>query len=305
MTFSLLSLIASGILYLAAAFLYIAAFFREKMHLEKSAYVCVRLGFAAASIYLGFEAIEHGFAFPILNFAHVLAFFAWALAFLYLIPLAKIKTQSFGLILSPALFLLSLMAAIHSSDPAYHLEVKIYFALHIIFAFFAYASLALSFTAALLYLIQHHELKRRRAGTFYHKLPNLESLDQLTYQSMIFGITLLVCAVAVGVLWSHDNYGQTWMNDPKTFLTFISIGFYGFLISLRFGSSMRKSRLALLSLFIFIFMITSFVGGRQFLKGKHSGAAFSGSELHSTAIPVQAMSLDAVVVPQAQSEGKQ
>jgi len=274
MIFSFCSLIASGFLYLVAAFLYVRAFFYEEVRWEKTAFFCVRIGFIAASIYLTFEAAEHGFAFPIINFAHVLAFFSWALAFLYLIPLSKIKTQSFGLILAPALFLLNLMAVIHSSDPAYHLEVKIYFALHIIFAFFAYASLTLSFTAALLYLIQHHELKQRRTGTFYHKLPNLESLDQLTYQAMIFGNTLLVCAVAVGMLWSLDNYGRTWMTDPKTFLTFINIALYGVLISLRIGSGMRNSRLALLSLFIFIFMITSFVGGR-YLQGNQGRNAFT------------------------------
>ncbi len=268
------SLISSGIFYLAAAFLYIVAFFRENSRFEKAAFTLIRLGFGSASVYLAAEAWTHGFSFPILNFSHVLVFFSWALAFLYLIPLARLQTQSFGLILAPALFMLNLIAVIHASDPAYHVDVKIYFVLHIIFAFFAYASFTLSFTAALLYLTQHNELKRRHAGTFYHKLPNLEALDQLTYQPIIFGIILLVCAVAVGMLWSRDTYGQVWMNDPKTFLTFIDIGLYGFLISLRTATNMRNSRIALLSLLVFVFMIGSFVGGR-YLNGKHSDRAFS------------------------------
>ncbi len=272
MSWTYLSLLSSGFFYLAAAFLYVVAFFQENPRYERWAFFLIRLGFACASIYLGVEAWEHGYTFPILNFSHVIVFFSWALAFLYLIPLVRLRSQSFGLILAPALFLLNLMAMLHARDLAYPLDVKIYFVLHIVFAFFAYASFTLSFTAALLYLIQHHELKRRHAGTFYHKLPNLETLDQLTYQPMVFGIILLICAVVVGMLWSHDTYGQIWMNDPKTYLTFMDIGLYGFLISFRFGTSMRSSRIALLSLLVFIFMIGSFVGGR-YMKGKHSGVS--------------------------------
>ncbi len=272
---AVLSLVLSSFFYFIAAALYARTFFKSSQGSEKEAFLWIRLGFVCASIYLAIEAWFHGFAFPIWNFAHVLAFFAWTIAFLYLVPLARMQTQSFGLVLSPGLFLLNLTAVLHANDPAYQVNVQIYFALHIVFAFLAYASLTISFTAALLYLIQHYVLKRRILGTFYQKLPNLEVLDQLTYQPIIFGIILLVCAVAVGMVWSHDTYGQIWTNDPKTFLTFINIGLYGFLISLRFGTTMRNSRLAMLSLLIFVFMIASFIGGR-YLKGNHSGAISSG-----------------------------
>ena len=287
MPIAILCLLISALFYFSAATLYVISFLSGNLKNEDKAFFMMRLGFVLASVYLSIEALQYGFKFPILNFSHVLAFFSWALAFLFFIPLARLKARSFGLILAPALFLLNSAAIWHAPDPAYSMNVKIYFVLHIVFAFFAYASLMLSFTAALLYLIQHHELKRRRAGTFYHHLPNLEVLDQLTYQPMIFGIVLLICAVAVGMLWSHDAYGQVWMNDPKTFLTFITIGLYGFLISLRFGTAMRNSRIALLSLLVFCFLIGSFIGGR-YLTGKHSDAAFSVDHSASAQSPTSA-----------------
>ncbi len=274
------SLILSTFFYLLATFLYLASFLAPDERSEKTAFLWVWLGFVGATVFLGLEAWTHGFAFPILNFAHVLAFFSWALAFLYLIPLARLKIQSFGLILAPVLFLLNIIAVKHISDPVYHANVQIYFSLHIIFAFFAYAALTLSFTAALLYLVQHRELKLRHPGTFYHKLPNLESLDQLTYQPMVFGVVLLICAVVVGMLWAHDSYGQVWLNDPKTFLTFAAIGLYCLLISLRFKTPMRTSRLAVMTLIIFGFVIASFVGGR-FLQDRHGSAAFNNGKSNS------------------------
>ena len=173
MPIAFISLILSGLFYFVASFLYALVFFQTHSKFENKTLLCVWLGFICATIYLGVEAWTHGFAFPILNFSHVLAFFSWALAFLYLIPLARLQTQSFGLILAPVLFLLNLTAMAHAGGSLYYMDVKIYFMLHIIFAFFAYASFTLSFTAAFLYLFQHYELKRRRAGTFYQKLPHL------------------------------------------------------------------------------------------------------------------------------------
>ena len=264
-----LNLIVSGFFYFLASFLYISSFFRSDSRWETKGFACIRIGFLGASVFLGLEAWKHGFAFPILNFSHVIAFFSWALAFLYLIPLMRLQTQSFGLILAPILFVLNLAAVLHSGDATYRLEVSLYFALHIIFAFFAYAAFTLSFTAALLYLIQHRELKKRHPGAFYHKLPNLDALDSLSYIPMALGAALLACAVVVGLFWAKDTYGYYWLNDPKTWLTLITLALYCFLIALRFGAQTRKSRLALMGLLIFVFMIMSFVGGR-YMNGKHS-----------------------------------
>lgn len=263
------NLILSGFFYLLASFLYCLSFFRPDARLEAKGFGCVRIGFLGASVFLGLEAWAYGFAFPVLNFSHVIAFFSWALAFLYLIPLMRLQAQSFGLILAPVLFGLNLVAVLHSGAPMYHFEVTIYFALHIIFAFFAYAALMLSFTAAILYLIQHRELKKRHPGNFYHKLPNLEVLDALTYLPMIIGVVLLGCAVVVGLFWAKDTYGYFWLNDPKTWLTVMTVVLYAVLIFMRFAANARKSRLAVMGLIIFSFMIASFIGGR-YLNGKHS-----------------------------------
>lgn len=265
------NLIISGFFYLLASFLYGVSFFKPDSRWEAKGFACIRIGFLGASIFLGLEAWKHGYSFPILNFSHVIAFFSWALAFLYLIPLMRLQTQSFGLILAPVLFVLNLASVLHSGDATYPLEVSIYFALHIIFAFFAYAAFTLSFTAALLYLIQQRELKKKNPGTFYHKLPNLDALDSLSYVPMALGAALLACAIAVGLFWAKDTYGYYWLNDPKTWLTLMTLILYSFLIFLRFGAQTRKSRLAFIGLLVFIFMIMSFVGGR-YLNGKHSSA---------------------------------
>lgn len=279
------NLIISGFFYLLASFLYGVSFFKPDSRWESKGFACIRIGFLGASIFLGLEAWKHGYSFPLLNFSHVIAFFSWALAFLYLIPLMRLQTQSFGLILAPVLFVLNLASVLHSGDATYQLEVSVYFALHIIFAFFAYAAFTLSFTAALLYLIQQRELKKRHPGTFYHKLPNLEALDSLSYIPMILGAVLLACAVIVGLFWAKDTYGYYWLNDPKTWLTLMTLILYSFLIFLRFGAQTRKSRLAFMGLLIFIFMIMSFVGGR-YMNGKHSSVLANSESSPSQSAPL-------------------
>jgi ABC-type uncharacterized transport system permease subunit len=45
------------------------------------------------------------------------------------------------------------------------------FVLHVTFAFLGYQGLALASAAGGLYLVQHHELKAKRMGRFFHFIP--------------------------------------------------------------------------------------------------------------------------------------
>ena len=114
-----INLILSGFFYFIASTLYLLSFFRSGPELESKGYLCIRIGFLGASIFLGLEALVHGFSFPILNFSHVIAFFSWALAFLYLVALVHIPAKSFGLILAPVLFILTLIAVLQAGANTY------------------------------------------------------------------------------------------------------------------------------------------------------------------------------------------
>ncbi len=274
----------SAIVLLLSSFCYAVAFFLHARSFagdgtrdpsrHRAAFAWMRVGFLIATFYFAAETIEHGFFLPVVNFSQAMAFFAWSLAFVYLVLVIKAQSDSFGLILSPILLALMTASLWAKMRPGTSEEVKTiflnpYFTVHIVSAFFAYASFTLSFAAGILYLVQYRELKVKRAGTFYHKLPSLEALEKLIYQPLLWGAPLLVTAVTVGILWSKSAFGEFWILDPKTIATVVVAFFYFAILYLHYISSVRGRQVAMLSLFAFALVVFSFVGTR-FIHGSHN-----------------------------------
>lgn len=274
MTLSLALLSASGIFYGLSFLFHLLSFSGAYLKGNRAAFALMRMGFLAATFSLIAEAVARSFFLPVANFAQAMAFFAWSLAFVYLVLLVRLQNESFGLILSPILFLLTFAAAFKKWSGAEEIALNPilhnpYFIFHIFTAFFAYASFALSFAAGTLYLIQNRELKAKRAGKFYRKLASLEELERLIYQPLVWGVPLLLIALGVGFLWSKSAYGEFWIFDPKTIATGVSAVFYFAILYLHYVSSLRGKQVALLSLLAFAFVVLSFVGTR-FMQGAHS-----------------------------------
>ena len=274
MSLSVILLLLSGLCYAAAFLFHYLSFSEVKAIGHRPAFTLMRIGFLIATLYFGAEAIDHGFFLPVVNFSQAMAFFAWSLGFVYLVLIVKAQTDSFGLILSPILLMLTAAAYLAKRHFGDHDTVKPflldpYFIVHIVSAFFAYASFTLSFAAGILYLIQHHELKLKRAGTFYHKLPSLEELEKLIYQPMLWGASLLLTTVVIGIVWSKTAFGEFWIFDPKTILTGVTVALYSVILYLRYGASLHGKRGAMLSFLAFAVVIFSFLGTR-FIHGSHN-----------------------------------
>jgi len=199
-----------------------------------------------------------------------MAFFAWSLAFVYLVLFVRIQNESFGLILTPILLAFSVLAGLSFRQGAAPAKVPedAYFALHVVSAFFAYACFTISFAAGVLYLIQQHELKSRHHGRFYHKLPALEALEKLIFQPMVWGASLLFTAVTIGFVWSKAAFGQYWLADPKTLATLATILCYAAVLYQHYVSAMRGKRVIVFSLVAFGMVIVTFLGMR-FVEGSH------------------------------------
>ena len=271
MNLSFAILTISGSIYFAAFLFHLASFLGIYKQGHQPAFTLIRIGFLLNTFYFTAEAVEYHSFLPVVNFPQAMTFFAWSLSFVYLVLLARAQSESFGLILTPMVLLFIVLAGLgfqwrsallpHMSNP--------FFAIHIICAYFAYASFTISFTAGLLYLIQYYELKAKHAGRFYHKLPSLEELEKLIYQPMIWGASLLVAAVGIGFIWSKSAYGEYWLWDPKTIATGITALFYFVILYLRYISSLRGKQIAVLSLAAFGVVLFSFVGTR-FIGGSHN-----------------------------------
>ena len=261
----------AGAVYFVAFFFHLTAFLGAKEKAGRTGLLLMRLGFLVHTFFFFLETKTGGLLIPVSSFGQVMAFFSWALAFVYLVLLARIQSEPFGLILAPFLSLLVWIGIFRFNTGANTLPTPLnpYFVLHLATAFFAYASFTLSFVAAALYLIQNRELKRKRGGTFYHQLPSLEALEGLVYQAMAWGVFLLGVAMGVGFLWSKSAYGTYWLGDPKTVSTLGVTLVYLTLVYLYYAKALRGKRLVVLSLIAFGFIFLNFFGLNLFGKGVH------------------------------------
>lgn len=267
---SLFILSLSVIIYLAAFFFHLLSFLSVQEKGHRAAYTFLRIGFLLSIFYFAAEAVESHFFLPVANLSQALAFFAWSLGFVYLVLLARVQTDSFGLILTPILVLLVLFACLtfKENPPPLQIAGNPLFSVHIVAAFFAYAAFTISFSAGTLYLIQNHELKSKKPGTFYHKLPSLEQLEQLIYRPMLWGAFLLVFSAVIGFVWSKIAFGEFLIFEPKTIATVLTVVLYGAILYFRFLASLRAKQGAVLSLIAFSLVILSFLGTR-FIEGSH------------------------------------
>jgi ABC-type transport system involved in cytochrome c biogenesis permease subunit len=277
-TLPLSILCAAGLLYLVAFLLHLVAFLGGWERANRWALVWVRVGFLIHTFFFFFsEPVVAGayghtpLPIPVSSFGQVMAFFSWALAFVYLVLLSRIQSESFGLILAPLLSLLVGMGLLKFSAGQIPMASGLdpYFILHLGTAFFAYASFTLSFVAGILYLVQYRELKQKRGGTFYHRLPSLEALEGLIYQPMAWGVFLLVLAIGVGLLWAKSAFGTYWLGEPKTITTIGIALFYLALVYVHYGRSSRGKRVVVMSLIAFGFVFLNFFGMNLFGKGLH------------------------------------
>jgi len=62
--------------------------------------------------------------------------------------------------------------------------------IHIALAMVGFSAFVFNFVGAIMYLLQERQLKLKRTGTFYYRLPALETLDRLTFRTLALGFPL-------------------------------------------------------------------------------------------------------------------
>ncbi len=277
MSFSFAILSACCVSYGVAFLLHVLSFGEIWKRGHRAGSVMLQIGFLFGTLYFLNQGFQSGYFLPVVNMSAALAFFAWALAFVYLVLLGKARTESFGLFLS---FLLCVLMAgawisfghgrgiqIMVRDHPYLLNPC--FLIHVVCAFFSYANFAISFIASILYLIECRELKKKSPSSFYYKLPPLERLERMVCLPLSWGAPLLLFATVTGFVWAKSAFGSYLLLDPKTIVTFVVLACYLLILYRHWVAAVRGKEMAVLSLIAFTVIVAGFVE-TFFLFGKHN-----------------------------------
>ena len=198
-----------------------------------------------------------------------------ALAFTgaYLIALRKHDLRWLGLFVSISV-LLTLGTAItllyRNSAPLVPALKSTWLVIHVIAAIISGGVFLLANVIAASYL--YHESMEKRGGRkpWAKRLPDLETLDQLSYRLVAFVFPLWTFAVIAGAIWAESAWGRYWGWDPKETWAFITWVAYAAYLHARVTIGWRGRRAAWLCLFAGSTFLFNYVYVNVWGTGKHT-----------------------------------
>ncbi len=118
---------------------------------------------------------------------------------------------------------------------------------HIISASLGVALFALAAGVAVMYLLQEREVKGKRFGALFSRLPSLEALDQLNQRLVRAGFVVYTVALVTGTIVARVVWKSAWTWDPQQVSSLLIWALYGGLVQLR-HTGWHGRRFALLTL---------------------------------------------------------
>jgi ABC-type transport system involved in cytochrome c biogenesis permease subunit len=91
--------------------------------------------------------------------------------------------------------------------------------LHVASAMLGYSALAISAVYGGLYLMMYHEIRASKFGIVYRKLPDLQTLERLSYGAIWLGFIFLSIVILIGYVWLPKTINDFSYNDPKLIIT--------------------------------------------------------------------------------------
>jgi cytochrome c-type biogenesis protein CcsB len=193
--------------------------------------------------------------------------FVFAVGLIYLVFERMYGVKQLGAIVMPiavgmTAYIWSLptnMREVDALNPA--LQNQPLMTIHVSTAILAYATFAVSFAAAVLYLIA----SRKKISW----LPSPEMLDDIGYRSVTFGFPLLALVLILGSIWAHRAWGAYWSWDPKETSALFTWLVYGVYLHTRTLRGWRGKRSAVILLFGFAAVLFTYYGN-YFFGGMHA-----------------------------------
>ena len=207
--------------------------------------------FHFVSLVESFALAGHFSLASIHNSESILAFLAMVVFFVFFVGY---RTVSPGVVIFPIVFLLTL-ASVVGQKPVTLTSPLLrsgWVFVHVVLIFTGYAGLFLSFGASLLYIVQERSLKSKRQAPLLTWLPPLQTIDEICYNSLLFGFPFMTLGLAAGSVLAIEKYGPLFFYDPKILLSFVMWIVYLVLLYMRWSSGWRGRRAALLATVAFV-----------------------------------------------------
>ncbi len=249
-------------LYLGAAAAYVLFFARPRHSRAATAgYLLVAAGFVVHAVSIGIACGEYGGA-EFFNLRGGFGMLGWIAAGAFLLLQRLWPLPAVGAFILPLVFM-AVLPGVFGLGPLHPGEVPEVvrlptLKLHISTAIGGVALFAIAFGVALMYLLQEREVKGKRFGALFSRLPSLESLDRLNQRLVRTGFAVWSIALITGALVAKNAWGSFWMWDPQQVAALVVWLLYGAMVQLR-HLGIHGRRYALLTLVGFLLVLGSMI----------------------------------------------
>lgn len=193
----LLFLTLSTLLFLGGFVFSVASLRSGNYHKGKTNLVLIGIGFLLQCGFLSLRGKLHHRC-PITDGAEVLIFIAWSLAIMYLVLGRAFRLSLVGMFTAPILAILHIFGLILTLiNPVVPRpkEIEPWLEMHAAMSLLAYGAFALSAIAAIMFLIQNHQLKSGSPGELSFNLPPIRYLGDALIRLVGIGLLLLTIGV--------------------------------------------------------------------------------------------------------------
>ena len=254
--------------YICATGLALAHLVQRQELTHRLASVATLAGWACHTLGLVVRAVEVGRP-PLGTLGEAVSVAAWVIVLIEMIAERQTGVRVLGAFVLPVVLILSLKA---NATPAASLEPtlgKTWIWVHIVLALIGIGAFVLNFAGAVMYLLQERQLKARRPGAFYYRLPPLETLDRLTYRALALGFPFLTVGLLLGAVSARTAWGSLFAFDPLALFSFVAWAIYAGTLAGRAAGGWRGRRAAYFAVLGFAALVLT-LGVGLFLPGRHA-----------------------------------
>jgi len=246
--------------YLAASLGYFVYLVYRRPLVSSLSGGAVALGLISHTVSIGLHSAITGHG-PYTTSYEIAMFLAWFIVVIYFLTEWKYKIKDLGSFVIPLVFLVMLVSVFLSKDAGLvpESEVRFWLTMHRTLSIIGYAAFSIAFAAGIMYLIQEHQVKSKKLGIMYFRMPSLEVLDDLNFKVITIGFPLFTLGFMTGSIWNTkmDQAFFSW-DLAKTMPMIIVWLIYGLVFFGRMTTGLRGKKAAQFAILGFVTVIGTF-----------------------------------------------
>ena len=253
--------------YICAMGLALAYLVQRHELVHRLAVLSMLAGWGAHTVALIVRAVELG-APPLGSLSDAISVGVWVVVVLEIMIEQRTGLRVLGAFVLPIVVLLSLKALTTRPASLAPALASAWIWIHIALAMVGFAAFVFNFVGALMYLLQERQLKTKRPGAFYYRLPALETLDRLTFRTLALGFPFLTVGLLLGAIYARTAWGSALAFDPLAFFSLVAWVIYAGNLAGRAAAGWHGRRAAYFAIFGFAALALTLSAG-LFLPGRH------------------------------------